>query len=148
MVPVDKVASLTTSSVFQVKTKNVVKAASSVQAPDAGDLKTVQAESQPGSIPEIEPEEEKEKVEKNEAANGYKQLSDLVRTAGLDMRNVRLEFEQDQNSGRMIVRVVDRETDETVREIPPEELLHAQQVIQNLVDGNQELRGTLVEIVT
>jgi len=150
MVPVDKVASAATSQVFPVKTKSAAQSASSAPGPDAGDLKTVQTvTNQAGAVPDQAPEEEfKEKIEKNEEANGYKQLADLVRTAGLDMRNVRLEFDRDTDTGETVVRVVDRETEETVREIPPEELLRAQKIIQSLLDGNQELRGTLVEIVT
>jgi len=150
MVPVDKVASVAHPPTFQAKAKSSAKTASLNQAPDAGDLKAVQTESiQTGSDPEPKPEAAvPEKVEKSEETNNYRELADLVHAAGLDMKSVRLEFDRDQNSGHVVIRVVDRETDETVREIPPEDLRRAQSVIQRLLDGNQEMRGVLIEIVT
>ena len=38
-------------------------------------------------------------------------------------RSLKLEFSIHENSGRVVVRVIDRSTDEVVRQFPPEELL-------------------------
>ncbi|MDX1588895.1 MAG: flagellar protein FlaG [Oleiphilaceae bacterium] len=54
--------------------------------------------------------------EQREALNGaVSQLNDFVQSV---QRN--LEFEVDDDSGRTIVRVVDQQTDEVIREIPDE----------------------------
>ena len=49
-----------------------------------------------------------------------------------------VRFENDSEAGEMVVKVVDRETDEVIREIPPEEL-------RNLAEKIQDLRGNLVD---
>lgn len=51
-----------------------------------------------------------------------------------------VQFENNQESNELIVKVIDRETNEVVRQIPPEELLE-------LTKHLNELRGNLVETV-
>ncbi len=46
-------------------------------------------------------------------------LNDLVRELHRE-----LEFSVDQDSGDTVIKVIDRETDEVVRQIPSEELMH------------------------
>ncbi|MCP4277740.1 MAG: flagellar protein FlaG, partial [Gammaproteobacteria bacterium] len=41
-----------------------------------------------------------------------------------------LEFSVDQDSGKTIIRVVDAETGETIRDIPPEEILNMQKQLR------------------
>jgi len=48
-----------------------------------------------------------------------------------------VRFENDAPSGNMVVKVVDRNTDEVIRQIPPEELI-------NLTKRMNDLRGNLV----
>lgn len=48
-----------------------------------------------------------------------------------------VRFEKDSNSNQMIVKIVDSETNETVRQIPPEELM-------NLSKRLNELTGNIV----
>ena len=48
-----------------------------------------------------------------------------------------VRFENDAPSGNMVVKVVDRETDEVIRQIPPEELM-------DLTKRLDDLRGNLV----
>lgn len=48
-----------------------------------------------------------------------------------------VRFENDKSSGNMVVKVVDRETDEVIRQIPPEELI-------DLTKRLSDLRGNLV----
>lgn len=49
-----------------------------------------------------------------------------------------VRFENDNEANAMIVKVVDRETDEVIRQIPPEELL-------DLTKRLNDLRGNLVD---
>lgn len=49
-----------------------------------------------------------------------------------------VRFENDKAGGEMVVKVVDRQTDEVIRQIPPEELL-------NLTQRMNDLRGNLVK---
>jgi len=48
-----------------------------------------------------------------------------------------VRFESDKPSGSMVVKIVDQETDEVIRQIPPEELM-------NLTKRMNDLRGNLV----
>ncbi|MEM7540488.1 MAG: flagellar protein FlaG [Pseudomonadota bacterium] len=52
-------------------------------------------------------------------------LSEAVEKVKNSVRNVQraLEFSVDEDSGRTIITVVDRETDEVIRQIPPKEIL-------------------------
>ncbi len=49
-----------------------------------------------------------------------------------------VRFENDNEANSMVVKVVDRDTDEVIRQIPPEELL-------DLTKRLQDLRGNLVD---
>ena len=52
--------------------------------------------------------------------------------------NRRFQFRVDQNINRIIVKIIDRETDKVIKEIPPRE-------IQHLLAGLQEMVGLLVD---
>ena len=57
-----------------------------------------------------------------------------------------LSFSVDESSGRTVVRVLDSETKEVVRQIPSEEVLKlAQQLEVILSEANQQVSGILVE---
>lgn len=49
-----------------------------------------------------------------------------------------VRFENDNEADELVVKVVDSKTDEVIRQIPPEELLH-------LTERLQELRGNIVD---
>jgi flagellar protein FlaG len=49
-----------------------------------------------------------------------------------------VRFENDQEAKQLVVKVVDRETDEVIRQIPPEELM-------NLAQRLDDLRGNIVD---
>ncbi|MBM9603009.1 flagellar protein FlaG [Desulfopila inferna] len=49
-----------------------------------------------------------------------------------------VRFENDSEAGEMVVKVVDRDTDEVIRQIPPEEL-------RELAEQLKGLRGNLVD---
>lgn len=59
--------------------------------------------------------------------------------AALEPINVRLSFNEDQDSGRMVVKVINSETEEVIREIPPEAML-------KMAQRMEELTGILVDI--
>ncbi len=48
-----------------------------------------------------------------------------------------VRFENDSDLGELVVKVVDQKTDEVIRQIPPEELLHLTQRLE-------DLRGNIV----
>lgn len=52
-----------------------------------------------------------------------------------------VRFEQDTNSKEVVVKIVDQDTDEVIRQIPPEELL---KLTQNL----KELSGSIISTVS
>ena len=52
-----------------------------------------------------------------------------------------VRFEKDSDLDELIVKVVDQQTDEVIRQIPPEELV-------NLSKHLQELRGNIVDTVS
>ena len=54
---------------------------------------------------------------------------------------VRLKFQSDEETGERVIQLIDSETGEVVRQIPPEELLH---VINALLD----LKGTLFSTIS
>ncbi len=58
--------------------------------------------------------------------------------AFLDELNIRLDLELHETTGDIVIRIVNRETEELVRQIPPEELLRIHEKIS-------ELRGVLFD---
>ena len=51
-----------------------------------------------------------------------------------------MRFEKDSDAGEMVVKIVDNESEEVIRQIPPEELL-------KLTQRLEDLRGNLVDKV-
>ncbi len=75
-------------------------------------------------------QQEQEKVQPEELLSQIKALTED------GIYSVR--FENDNDAGELIVKVVDRETDEVIRQIPPEELL-------SLTKRLNDLRGNIVD---
>mgnify|MGYP001564604185 CR=1 FL=1 len=58
-----------------------------------------------------------------------------------------LDFFVDDQSGRVVVKVVDANSDEVIRQIPSEEMLSVSRRIQEYLDGQQiETKGMLLEL--
>ncbi len=74
--------------------------------------------------------QEKDQVQSEELLSQIKSLTE----DGL----YSVRFENDNEAGELIVKVVDRETDEVIRQIPPEELL-------DLTKRLNDLRGNIVD---
>lgn len=72
------------------------------------------------------------------AAEAVAQLNDFLRHERLS-----LEFSVDQASGRVVIRITDTDTDQLIRQIPPEEVMV---IARHLAEGPEAraLRGLLV----
>ncbi len=81
--------------------------------------------------------EQDQAVSTSEAAESVRQAVEQANDA-LRRSAVGVEFSLDQGSGRVIVRVVDSETKETLRQIPSEQML----AISRAID---DLRGLLIK---
>lgn len=57
----------------------------------------------------------------------------------LNLKNSSLEFSVDQNSGRNVVKIVDKTTKEVVRQIPSEEAIHIAEALDELDEIRQGL---------
>ncbi len=55
-----------------------------------------------------------------------------LKSAG-DMFNKRLDFRVDEETNRIVVKVIDTRTDKVIKEIPPEQLLHLAAKIQEMI---------------
>ena len=67
-------------------------------------------------------EEEQKKEEKEDAQVSQDLLNELEHNINT-IHNVDLEFSMHEESGRTIVRVIEKDTGDLIRQIPPEELL-------------------------
>ena len=72
-------------------------------------------------------------------AVGRESLAEPIQRINETMKPYGLEFELSEDSSRVITRVIDRENDEVIRQIPPEEVM---QIAENLgMAQGQLLRG-------
>ncbi|MET0066190.1 MAG: flagellar protein FlaG [Candidatus Thiodiazotropha sp.] len=74
-------------------------------------------------------------LDRTELASKVENLNQLVQ------RN--LEFSVDDETGRSVVRVIDSDTGEVVRQIPPDQILHVISQVQEASDG--QLSGVLLD---
>lgn len=58
--------------------------------------------------------------------------------------NRSLRFKVDSDTGSTIIRVIDRQTDETIRQIPPEELLTLSKRLKELNEELSNVQGVLI----
>jgi flagellar protein FlaG len=72
-----------------------------------------------------------------------KQMAERIQESvnKIQKRATTLRFDIEENNGEVLVRVVNRESGEMVREIPPEE-------IRNMIEQLENLRGVLFKDVT
>lgn len=94
-------------------------------------------EPQPRPASEPVAAEQEQTVSASEAAESVRRAVEQANDA-LRQNAVGVEFSLDQGSGRVIVRVVDSETKETLRQIPSEQML----AISRAID---DLRGLLIK---
>ncbi len=75
------------------------------------------------------------KEELKESNTGKEYLNDAIvqlREAG-DYFNKRLDFQVDEKTHRIVVKVIDTKTDKVIKEIPPEQLVELAAKIQEMV---------------
>lgn len=56
----------------------------------------------------------------------------------LNAVNHRIKFSVHENSGQVVIKIVERESDEVIRQIPPEEII-------KLMDDLEEMQGHIVQ---
>jgi flagellar protein FlaG len=72
--------------------------------------------------------ENKDTVTSKQTASQQRVKPQVIQSATSDLQRIgqvfnrRLQFEVDQNSNQVIVKVIDKETDKVIMELPPEEL--------------------------
>ncbi|HBM23372.1 MAG TPA: flagellar protein [Alcanivorax sp.] len=71
-------------------------------------------------------------VEREELVKPVQQINEVLRRYGV-------EFQLSEDSGRTIIRLIDRENGELIRQIPPEEALNAAQRLE-------EMKGRLLNL--
>ncbi|MCX2780126.1 flagellar protein FlaG [Microbulbifer thermotolerans] len=71
-------------------------------------------------------------VSEQDLVKAVQQVNEVLRSYGV-------EFESSEDTGRIIIRLVDRESGEVIRQIPPEEALNAAQRLE-------EVRGRLLSL--
>ena len=82
--------------------------------------------------------EEKETSEQT-LDDAVKQLNSYVQSI-----NRNLEFNIDNDSGQTVVKVIDSETDELIRQIPNEEALYIAKQLDDVSDDNSQASGLLL----
>ena len=82
-------------------------------------------------------EREMEQVSQEEFANAVNRLNEFVQTIE---RN--LQFSVDEETGYTVITVVDSETEEIIRQIPPQEVL---EMAGNLMDTLAKVEGLLLK---
>lgn len=90
------------------------------------------------SDPEARPSEQKPKEEAAPTAEKVQASVQRV-NAQLEAEQLSLRFRVDESSGRTIISVINPETDEVIREIPPKELLD---IATRLSEGSPRLLST------
>ena len=100
-------------------------------------------EQRPSSAPQ--PVNQSQQIAKNVSAtenqDELQALNDAAQkiSAHLNLKNSSLEFSVDQNSGKNVVKIVDKTTTEVVRQIPSEEAIHIAQALDELDEIRQGL---------
>ena len=91
------------------------------------------------------------KTEKTESKAGEKEateqaLSDAVERMNSYVQSIsrNLEFNIDNDSGRTVVKVIDAETEEIIRQIPDEEALEIAKQLDSGLDGDSDSKLLLI----
>lgn len=78
----------------------------------------------------LPPDSQKVEADDPRLVDAISELKDFVQNI---QRN--LEFSVDEDSGRIIVKVIDAQSKEVIRQIPPEEVVQLASTLQNAKDG-------------
>lgn len=66
------------------------------------------------------------------ASSVEKPQSRIVSPPEINGANISLQFAVDVNTGEKVVKIIDKETGELIRQVPPEELLNVMQTLRAL----------------
>lgn len=79
--------------------------------------------------------------------NEHKDLAQTIDKVNhlLEISNYHIKFRLDDKSGRLQVKLIDDESNETIREIPPDEMLHLSARIKGILDSFDKLIGLFVD---
>ena len=92
--------------------------------------------------------ETNEKASPGQANRNQLELAVEISNRAMEISRYGLQFRIHEDSGRVQVKVVDSETQEIIREIPPEKMLNIAASIKEMLDDLHEMVGVLVnEIV-
>jgi len=78
------------------------------------------------NVPQEEDKKTSEQPKKEVVSQAVADINDYVQTV-----NRELEFTQDDDLGQTIIKVIDRETEEVIRQIPSEEVIAIARAIKN-----------------
>lgn len=96
---------------------------------------TITAVKQPDTAAEVKPEQSPQALE---------QALDVInRAIVIEQRS--LSFSVDEASGRSVIKVVDQQTDQLIRQIPTEEVLRVAQDIKKLQEEMGQSLGLLID---
>jgi flagellar protein FlaG len=79
----------------------------------------------------------KPQVNEDEVRNAANVMNDVMKVS-----NYHLQFQVHKDSGRVQVKVIDSDTQEVIREIPPEKILESSAMIKNMLD---KMAGILID---
>lgn len=60
----------------------------------------------------------------NPLNNQLDESSEAINTALFERTNQKLKFSEDEKTGKMIIQIVDKESEEVIRQIPPQQFLN------------------------
>jgi flagellar protein FlaG len=109
-----------------------------VQLTGAGNLSVTEAQTSAKTTGGNQSQSEQDKSPKDQTASD-KQIKDAIsRVNKMKNQRTRCEFAYNEDIKRVSIKVVDQDTDEVIREIPPEET-------QKMIEKMWELAGILVD---
>lgn len=83
-------------------------------------------------------------IDQNKSEEELQNAQDILNDFMIDARDRILKFDKDEDTGKRIIKIIDRETDEVVRQIPPQEFL---EMVSNLNKVASELLKDLPKYI-
>ncbi len=121
---------------------NVTLLSSSAESRKTSDSTGIVAEGrQVVSAAAIEVQTRDVEVSQEKLEDAVSNLKEFVQNMQRDM-----DFSVDDKTGRFVVKVIDSQTKELIRQIPSEEVLAISRHIADALDGHDEPKGFLIEL--
>jgi len=113
--------------------KDIKDEAINIRSLDPAETEKPEQETDVSKVNKTEETNEQKEASEQELDNAVSQLNTYVQSI-----NRNLEFNIDSNSGQTVVKVIDSETDELIRQIPNEEALHIAKQLDNGLSDNSD----------